>query len=117
MPEAATHIPLAPGARVEIRGVEWIVRRVDPTSTGGYSVAVTGVSELVRGREARFLTEIEGKGIVVLDPSETRLVGDESPQYRDTRLYVEALLRQSPPTTSDVWIGHQAATDVLPTWP
>lgn len=114
MPEAAAHIPLAPGARVEIRGVEWIVRRVDPTSTGGYSVAVTGVSELVRGREARFLTEIEGKGIVVLDPAETRLVGDESPQYRDTRLYVEALLRQSPPTTSDVWIGHQAAIDLLP---
>ena len=106
--------PLAPGARVEIRGVEWIVRRVDATSTGGYSVAVTGVSELVRGREARFLTEIEGKGIVVLDPAETRLVDDPSPQYRDTRLYIEALLRQSPPTTSDIWIGHKAAIDVLP---
>ncbi len=119
MPEAAapatlTSSPLAPGARVEIRGVEWIVRRVDPTSTGGHSVAVTGVSELVRSREARFLTEIEGKGIVVLDPAETRLVGDASPQYRDTRLYLEALLRQSPPTTSDVWIGHKAAIDALP---
>jgi len=109
-----TDTPLAPGARVEIRGVEWIVRRVDPTSTGGHSVAVTGVSELVRSREARFLTEIEGKGIVVLDPAETKLVGDPSPQYRDTRLYLEALLRQSPPTTSDVWIGHKAAIDPLP---
>ncbi len=105
---------LAPGARVEIRGVEWIVRRVDTTSTGGHSLAVTGVSELVRGREARFLTEIEGKGIVVLDPAETRLVADPSPQYRDTRLYLEALLRQSPPTGSDIWIGHRAAIDVLP---
>lgn len=106
--------PLAPGARVEIRGVEWIVRRVDSTSTGGHSVAVTGVSELVRGREARFLTEIEGKGVVVLDPAETTLVGDPSPQYRDTRLYLEALLRQSPPTTTDVWLGHRAAIDPLP---
>lgn len=111
MPEAPV---LAPGARVEIRGVEWIVRRVDSTSTGGHSVAVTGVSELVRGRETRFLTEIEGKGIVVLDPAETKPVADGSPQYRDTRLYLEALLRQSPPTGNDVWIGHRAAIDLLP---
>lgn len=114
----ATGVPelptLAPGARVEIRGVEWVVRRVDATSTGGRSIAVTGASELVRGREARFLTEIEGKGIVVLDPAETKLVADTSPQYRDTRLYLEALLRQSPPTTADLWLGHKAAIDVVP---
>jgi hypothetical protein len=48
---------LAAGARVEIRSAEWIVRRVDATSTGGYSLLVTGVSEIVRDKEARFLTE------------------------------------------------------------
>lgn len=106
--------PIAPGARVEIRGLEWIVRRVDSTSTGGVSIAATGVSELVRGREARFLSEIEGKGIVLLDPAETTLVPDPSPQFRDTRLYLEALLRQSPPTGSGIWIGHRAAMDLLP---
>jgi hypothetical protein len=72
---------LAPGARVEIRSAEWIVRRVDATSTGGYSLLVTGVSEIVRDKEARFLTEIEGKGIKVLDPAETALVPDDSPQF------------------------------------
>ena len=42
---------LAPGARVEIRSAEWIVRRVDFTSTGGYSLLVTGVSEIVRDKK------------------------------------------------------------------
>jgi len=54
---------LASGARIELRDAEWIVRRADTTSTGGKSLLVTGVSEIVRGREARFLTEIEGKSL------------------------------------------------------
>src|SRR5689334_252124 len=110
MPETV----LAPGARVEIRSAEWIVRRVDATSTGGYSLLVTGVSEIVRDKEARFLTEIEGKGIKVLDPAETALVPDDSPQFRKAKLYLESLLRQSPPTDTDLWIGHRAAVDDLP---
>ena len=105
---------LAPGARVLIRDAEWIVKRVDPTGTGGRSVQVIGVSEIVRHKEARFLTEIEGKGITVLDPSETELVPDTSPQFRNSRLYLESLLRQSPPTGNDLWIGHRAAIDDLP---
>lgn len=104
---------LAPGARVEIRGVEWVIRRVDATTTGGHSLLAHGVSELVRNREARFLTEID-QNIVVLDPADTELVADESPQYRKTRLYLEALLRQSPPTDDNLYIGHRAAIDVLP---
>jgi hypothetical protein len=105
---------LAPGARVEIRDAEWMIRRVDSTSTGGKSLLVTGISEIVRGREARFLTEIEGKFLKVLDPAETALVADPSAQFRQTRLYIESLLRQSPPTDSDLWIGHNAAVDDLP---
>jgi len=105
---------LAPGARVLIRDAEWIVKRVDRTGTGGRSVQVVGVSEIVRHQEARFLTEIEGKGITVLDPAETELVPDTSPQFRNSRLYLESLLRQSPATGNDLWIGHRAAVDDLP---
>ena len=105
---------IAPGARVLIRDAEWIVRRVDRTGTGGQSIQVVGASEIVRNREARFLSEIEGKGITVLDPAETELVSDPSPQFRNSRLYLESLLRQSPPTGNDLWIGHRAAIDDLP---
>ena len=102
---------LAPGARVLIRDAEWIVKRVDTTGTGGRSVQVIGVSEIVRHKEARFLTEIEGKSLTLLDPAETELVPDGSPQFRNSRLYLESLLRQSPPTGNDLWIGHSAAVD------
>jgi len=105
---------LAPGARVLIRDAEWIVKRKDRTSVGDYSLQVVGVSEIVRGQEARFLTSLEDKSIVPLDPAQTDLVADTSPQYRHSRLYLESLLRQSPPTDSDLWIGHQAAIDDLP---
>jgi hypothetical protein len=30
--------PVAPGARVVIRDAEWLVRKVDATSTGGYAI-------------------------------------------------------------------------------
>lgn len=105
---------LAPGARVLIRDAEWIVKSRERTPTGGHSLRVVGVSEIVRHKEARFLTEIEGKSIKVLDPAETGLLNDLSPQFRNSRLYLESLLRQSPPTGADLWIGHRAAIDELP---
>jgi hypothetical protein len=89
---------IAPGARVFIRDAEWIVKRVDRTGTGGQSIQVVGVSEIVRYKEARFLSEIEGKSITVLDSAETELVPDASLQFRNSRLYLEGLLRQAPPT-------------------
>ena len=49
----------APGARIVVRDAEWLVRRVDRTSTGGQAVNVIGISELVKDKEAIFLTEIE----------------------------------------------------------
>jgi ERCC4-related helicase len=102
----------APGLRVEVRDAEWVIKRADLTSNGTHSVLVTGVSELVRGREARFLTELDD--IKPLHPEDTELVADPSSQFADTRLYLESLLRQSPPTSGDLWIGHRAAIDVLP---
>ena len=97
-----------------IRDAEWIVKRVDRTGTGGQSIQVVGVSQIVRHKEARFLSEIVGKSITVLDPAETELVTDSWPQFRNSRLYLESLLRQSPPTGNDLWIGHRAAIDDLP---
>src|SRR5437870_305008 len=111
--EAATAGTIAPGARIEVRGAEWIVRRKDQTSTGDWSISCIGVSEIVRNKEVRFLKSLE-KSLTVLDPAETELVPDPSPQYRSTRLYLEALLRQSPVTGADLWIGHRAAIDDLP---
>ncbi len=75
----------APGARVVVRDAEWMVRRVDSTSTGGQALNVVGVSELVKDKESIFLTEIE-KSIDILDPAETILVQDNSSSYQASLL-------------------------------
>ena len=100
---------IAPGARVVIRDAEWLVRRVDRTSTGGFALRVIGLSELVRDKEAIFLTEAEE--IIILDPASTNLVRDRSPSYLSSLLYIESLLRQTPPSDERLYVGHKAAMD------
>lgn len=84
-----------------------MVRSVQGTATGGHALRVVGVSDLVRGRESMFLDDLDE--VTILDPRETALVGDDSPQYRRTRLYLESLLRQSPATSNKLSIGHLGA--------
>ncbi|MBL4771929.1 MAG: DEAD/DEAH box helicase, partial [Planctomycetes bacterium] len=99
----------AAGARVEIRDEEWIVNGAKPEASGGQAVQVTGVSELVRGKNATFLTEIDE--VIVLQPEETELVADTSSRFAKTRLYLESLYRRTPPTDSAIHLGHLAAID------
>ena len=49
----------APGQRVEIRDAEWRIKRVDFSSDGGHVLTCEGLSELIRGREGLFLTELD----------------------------------------------------------
>ena len=100
-----------PGARVVVRDAEWIVRRVDH-APGGYQIVCDGVSELVRGREAVFLTALEPT-IQVLDPAETKLVPDNSAQFTDSILYMESQLRQAVPNDTEIHVGHTAAMDLV----
>ena len=104
---------LAPGARIVVRDAEWLVTRVDRTSTGGQAISATGISEIVKDRTVIFLDEIEKK-IEVLDPALTRLVPDKSSSFQASLLYIESLLRSAPPTGSELFIGHRAAMDTVP---
>ena len=103
----------APGIRVEIRDAEWRIKRTDHTSDGGYLLTCEGLSELVRGREAAFLTKIE-PNIRILAPEETDLVDDISSGYRASRLYLDTLIRQAPPVDEKIYLGQKAALDVMP---
>ena len=69
---------LAPGARALIRDEEWLIRRVDPSADGGWLLTCDGISELVRGQSALFLTALEDD-IEILDPAQTLLVPDDTP--------------------------------------
>lgn len=101
----------APGARVLIRDEEWMIRRVQPARAGS-ALHVLGLSELVRNQEALFLTELDE--VEVLRAEETTLVPDDSPGHRQARLYLEALLRRTPPTDDRLVIGHRAAVRRTP---
>lgn len=101
---------IAPGARIVVRDAEWLVRRVDRTSTGRQAISVIGISELVRDKDAVFLDELE-QPIRILKPEETKLVLDKSSSYRTSLLYMESLLRRKPPTDDLIYTGHKAAMD------
>jgi SNF2 family DNA or RNA helicase len=104
---------IAPGARILVRDAEWIVRRVDSTSTGGQAITVTGISELVKDKESIFLTEVE-PSIEVLDPVDTKLVPDTSSSFQASILYIESQLRQDRPTEEKLYVGHRGVMDPVP---
>lgn len=106
-------LPYAPGARVVIRDEEWLVRRVDPSSDGGHLLSCDGVSELVRGRAAQFLTILEDE-VIILDPAKTHLVADTSSHFNNTFLYLEAQLRRSTPNDDKIHLGHRAVMNLVP---
>ena len=108
-----TTAPPPPGTRIVVRDAEWVVRRVDPLPDGGSQLACTGVSELVREREAVFLTRLESE-IKVLDPATTTLVPDTSPQFRRSLLYMESLLRRAVPNDQRIRVARRAAMDEVP---
>lgn len=65
----------APSARVVAQGCEWIVHCADPFDGGSYILNVDGLHELVSGKSAQFLTQLEeaAVSIRVLGPAKIRL--------------------------------------------
>lgn len=105
----------APGARIEIRDAKWIIRRVDTTSDNGYQLTCDGISELVRGKEAIFLTQLEDEDQVrILDPATTTLVQDTSNSFEQSLLYIESQLRQATASDGKIHVAHRAAMDLVP---
>lgn len=105
-------IPIAPGARAVIRDEEWLIRRLDPSSDGGYLLTCDGISDLVRGQTALFLTHLEDS-IEVLDPAKTVLVPDTSPTFNATVLYLEAMRRRSVPNDEKIHLGHRGVMNLV----
>jgi hypothetical protein len=103
----------SPGSRVVIRDEEWLVLRTDPTSDGGFLLTCDGVSDLVRGRSALFLSELE-EGIEVLDPENTVLVPDTSRTYNDALLFLESHRRRSIPNDELIHLGHRGVMNLVP---
>ncbi|GAB3771915.1 DEAD/DEAH box helicase [Ramlibacter monticola] len=106
-------LPFGPGSRVVIRDEEWLVRRSDPSTDGGWLLTCDGVSDLVRGRSALFLTELED-AIQVLDPAATELVPDDSPMFAAAMLYIESTRRRLVPNDESIHLGHRGVMNLVP---
>ncbi|MGU3476568.1 helicase-related protein [Methylobacterium sp. D48H] len=107
---------LVAGARIRVRDAEWVVSHIDRNAVSGALVHATGLSGIVRDKEAIFVEDIErkrGRGIEVIDPAEVTLVADGSPAYLDTILHLEAALRKSAPTGDAIQVAGKAAIDDL----
>lgn len=100
-----------PGMRVIIRDEEWMIKKVEPNSLDRKTIYCIGVSELVKDKEAIFLTDIEN--IEQVDPVKIKLVIDDSPFFKRSRLFVESKWRQKIPTDSKLHIGSKAAMDLM----
>ncbi|MBM7084577.1 helicase-related protein [Micromonospora humidisoli] len=90
-PQATT---FAPGSRIVVRDEEWLVRSVRTGTADGTMVKAVGVSEFVQDIEATFFTALED--ITPLVPEDTVLVQDASSRFRQSRLFLEAVLRRTP---------------------
>ena len=106
-------LQLAPGTRAVIRDEEWLLRRVDSATDGGWLLTCDGISELVRGKVALFLTELEEQ-IEVLNPAETELVPDTSPTYNASMLYLESMRRRSVANDEEIHLGHRGVMNLVP---
>jgi hypothetical protein len=85
----------APGSRVSIRGEEWLIRRIDRTSSDAAVLRVVGLSPLVEGKESRFIDSIERENeeISIVDPRKTKAVADSSSYFCESRLLLESHIR------------------------
>lgn len=104
--------PLSAGMRVVVRGVEWLVTKVEANTMGNTAVSCTGISPLVRDYDAVFLDDLDH--IEPVDPVRTRFVPDTSPRAARSRLFIESLLRATAPTDNAIHVGNKAAMDSLP---
>jgi superfamily II DNA or RNA helicase len=104
-------VDYAPGMRLIIRDEEWMVKKVETNSLGHKTLHCVGISSLVKDHDAMFLTDIEN--IEQVDPAKVKLVADDSPFFRRSRLYIESQWRQKIPTDTALHIGFSAAMDTM----
>ena len=105
--------PFAPGMRVVIRNEEWLIRRVDPSTDHGYLLRCDGLSELVSGKEALFLSALEGP-IEIQAPEATKLVQDNSDKYAAALLFLESQRRRGTPNDDYIRLGHRGVMNLAP---
>ncbi|MGW2374174.1 SNF2-related protein [Kitasatospora sp. NPDC001683] len=86
----------AAGMQVRARDEDWLVVEVNDTAKDGTRLDVRGTSPLVRDQRAVFFVHEELDHVTPLRPEDTELVPDKSAECRQSRLFIDALIRKTP---------------------
>lgn len=95
-------INITPGIRINLRGEEFLV-----TNKEHNIIDAQGISELVYGQSFKFDLRLED--FRVIKPEETELQADDSVNYRQTKLFLETVFRNSSHYSEAIEIAHKAA--------
>ncbi len=96
------------GQRINVRGEEFRITKVEPNQNRQHIIYAIGLSELVSNKHYIFDTAIDND-IFVVSPENTVLVPDESPQCRSTRLLIESNIRSNDYTSRRICIAQKGA--------
>lgn len=77
-----TQLNVAPGSVVRVGDEEWLVTAAEP-SVDGTLVRVQVLTELVRDTTTAFYSGLDT--IEVVDPAKSKIVADDTPNYRKAR--------------------------------
>lgn len=96
------------GQRINVRGEEFRITRVEQNVGKQHIIYAIGLSELVSNKHYIFDTAIDDD-IFVVSPENTVLVPDESPQCRSTRLLIESNIRNNDYSSRKICIAQKGA--------
>ena len=99
---------LSIGQRISTRGEDFLITNIFTNHDGSFLLDVEGINDLVKGKRFTFDTSID-TDIKPVDPTNTRFVGDTSPNYRETKLYIESQIRNSTVFSDKITIATKGA--------
>lgn len=102
---------LAVGQRITARGEDFLITKIQPNHDGSFVIDVEGMNHLVKGKRFTFDTSID-TDIRPIDPTNTRFVADTSPNYRETKLFIESQIRNSTVFSDKITIASKGAFNI-----